>query len=205
MGADGQAMTATSPWRHLPNIITVTRILFAPAVLVLVLADAGSGGAPRWWATGLFAVGMLTDGLDGALARSHGWVSDFGKLADPVADKALVACALVALAVVTGSGWMWAATVLILAREVAVTVFRMAVRHSRVLAAHWPGKVKTAWQGIGLTVVLAPLWRIWGEGAFVLDAVIVVGAVLLTWYSGVEVFRSGMRSPADSQKGTEGH
>lgn len=204
MGADG-TVTRSWWWRNLPNTITVVRILFAPAVIVLALADGGEGGALRWWAAALFAVGMLTDGLDGHLARKYRLISDFGKIADPIADKGLVGCALLALSLVSGSGWMWAATVLILVREVGVTVYRVAVVSDRVIAARWAGKVKTAWQGLALTAALAPLWRWLGDWATVIDVVLIGIAVILTWYSGIEFLIAARRpGPARADATEEG-
>ena len=85
-----------SAW-NLPNALTVVRILLVPVFLVLLLGDGGQNMTTRWWALAVFLLAMLTDKIDGDLARKHNLVTDFGKIADPIADKLLVGAALFAL------------------------------------------------------------------------------------------------------------
>ena len=107
---------------NVPNVLTVVRILLVP-VLVVALLEKTSGG--DLLAAIVFAVASLTDAIDGYLARSRNWVTTFGKLMDPIADKLLIVAALVAL-VSLGRLEAWVAMVII-AREFAVTVLRVAV------------------------------------------------------------------------------
>ncbi|BDZ53439.1 hypothetical protein GCM10025870_05120 [Agromyces marinus] len=111
-----------SNW-NLPNAITVVRIVMAPVFFWLLLADAGADGPMRWWAAAIFVVAISTDWVDGHLARSRGLVTDLGKLLDPIADKLLTSGALVCLSIL-GELWWWV-TILIVVREVGITVWRL--------------------------------------------------------------------------------
>lgn len=179
--------TSPNPW-NLPNAITVARIFFAPVVIWMLLADAGHMGPLRWWAAILFVIAMVTDGLDGYLARSRGLVTDFGKIADPIADKGMVAVALIGLSIVGELPW-WV-TVLILLREVGITVYRMIVISRHVVAAAWAGKVKTVVQVVAITLALVPLSTsgpLWLQPIWHWASVLTMAAALvLTAYSGAE-------------------
>ncbi|MCD7100978.1 CDP-diacylglycerol--glycerol-3-phosphate 3-phosphatidyltransferase [Pseudoclavibacter sp. 13-3] len=173
-----------SPW-NLPNTITVVRILFAPAVFALLLVDAAGphGGSLRWWATALFVVAMASDGVDGHLARSRGQVTDFGKIADPIADKGMTGLALIGLSIV-GDVW-WAVTIVILVREIGITVYRIiALRSHLVIPASRAGKLKTVVQSVAIACALAPfaLHVVWFQWV---TWVLLAAAVLLTLYSGI--------------------
>jgi CDP-diacylglycerol--glycerol-3-phosphate 3-phosphatidyltransferase len=139
---------------NVANIITAVRILFAPVFLVLLLIDGGSGGALRWVATALFVVGIATDGVDGMLARRRNLVTNVGILLDPIADKVLTGGALVGLSILAELPW-WV-TVLILVREIGITVFRFAVLRDRVIPASRGGKLKTVFQAVAISFALAP-------------------------------------------------
>ncbi len=178
--------------RQLPNAITIARILCAPIFLVLLLADGGAGGALRWWAAGLFIVAIATDGIDGYLARRHGIVTDLGKLLDPIADKALTGCAFVGLSIL-GELWWWV-TILVLVREVGITVYRFAVVSDHVLAAAWMGKLKTVAQAVALSLWLMPLTALLGAWFFWVDAVVMAVAVALTVASGLDYVISELRA-----------
>ena len=116
-----------SNW-NLPNVLTSLRILFIPVFAWLVLSER------RWWAFGLFAALMITDKLDGDIARARGLITDFGKIADPIADKALMITALVTLNIAVPLP-VWV-TVVIVVRELGITVWRMVMlRHGRVVPA----------------------------------------------------------------------
>ena len=121
-----------SNW-NLPNILTSLRILFIPVFAWLVLSERW------WWAFGLFVALMITDKLDGDIARARGLVTDFGKIADPIADKALMVTALVTLNIAsTLPVWV---TVVIVARELGITVWRMVMlRRGKVVPASKGGK-----------------------------------------------------------------
>ncbi len=137
-----------------PNALTLARIVAVPAVIVLLLLDDGADGAARWWAVGLFMAASATDYLDGYLARKWGVVSAFGKLADPIADKALVLGTLLTLVIVDGLPW-WP-LLIIGAREIWVTVGRLLVASGTVIAASPGGKAKTFAQLLALWLYLLP-------------------------------------------------
>jgi CDP-diacylglycerol---glycerol-3-phosphate 3-phosphatidyltransferase len=140
---------------NLANLITVVRILFAPAFIWLLLADGGEGGVLRWIATALFVLGIATDGVDGMLARRRNLVTNVGILLDPIADKVLTGGALIALSILGEVPW-WV-TILILVREIGITVFRFSVLRDRVIPASRGGKLKTVVQSVAISFLLAPL------------------------------------------------
>lgn len=138
-----------SNW-NLPNILTRLRILFIPLFAWLVLAGH------EWWAFGCFALLMLTDKLDGDIARSRGLITNFGKIADPIADKALMTAAFVCLNI-TGALPVWI-TVVILFREFGITMWRFfLLRQGKVVPASQGGKLKTALQTLAVALYLCPL------------------------------------------------
>lgn len=138
-----------SNW-NLPNVLTSLRILFIPVFVWLVLAEH------QWWAFGLFAVLMATDKLDGDIARARGLITDFGKIADPIADKALMTAALVSLNII-GALPIWI-TVVILVRELGITLWRMwMLRNGKVVPASKGGKLKTVLQSLAVALYLCPL------------------------------------------------
>jgi CDP-diacylglycerol--glycerol-3-phosphate 3-phosphatidyltransferase len=170
--------------RQLPNAITIARIACAPVFLWMLLADGGSDGGLRWAAAVLFIVAIATDGVDGYLARKHDIVSDLGKLLDPIADKALTGCAFVGLSILAELPW-WI-TVVVLVREIGITVYRLVVAADHVLAAAWMGKLKTVAQAVALSLALLPLWTVVGDWVHVVNAVAMTVAVALTVASGVD-------------------
>src|SRR5947208_5480180 len=144
---------------NVPNVLTVVRILLVP-VLVVALLGKTSGG--DLLAAIVFATASLTDAIDGYLARSRNWVTNFGKLMDPIADKLLIVAALIAL-VSLGRLEAWVAMVII-SREFAVTALRLAVgaQQGVVIGASALGKLKTAVQVAMVISLIAvhgrPLW-----------------------------------------------
>ncbi len=146
-------MTVT--W-NLPNVLTGVRLLTVP-VLGSVLVVEGTERTGRWVALALFVAASLTDLADGWVARRRGQCTAFGALMDPIADKALVATALLCL---SGIGLVpWWATVVVLGREVAVTALRLTVLRHGVIPASRGGKVKTATQTALVVLALAvPQW-----------------------------------------------
>lgn len=198
MSRDGASRTprvgesaVPSPW-NLPNTITVTRILFAPVFLVLLLADGAGMGPMRWTAAILFMVGIATDGVDGHVARNRHQVTDFGKLMDPIADKALTGCALIGLSILGELPW-WV-TAVILAREIGITLMRLALLKDRVIAANMAGKLKTVSQAVAISAAMLPIVPLW-NGWVIVDVVTMTVAVVLTLWSGagyvVEAVRLG--------------
>lgn len=177
--------------RQLPNAITIVRILCAPVFLWMLLADGEAGGPLRWWAAILFIVAIATDGIDGYLARKHEIVTDLGKLLDPIADKALTGCAFVGLSTLGELPW-WV-TVLVLVREVGITVHRLVVASDHVVAAAWMGKLKTVAQAVALSLALLPLWTLVGDWIHVVNTITMWIAVLLTVASGIDYVVSEIR------------
>jgi CDP-diacylglycerol---glycerol-3-phosphate 3-phosphatidyltransferase len=161
-----------------PNLLTVVRIMLVP-VLVVALLDGTAHG--DLLAAIAFALASLTDAVDGYLARSRNAVTTFGKLMDPVADKLLIVAALVALVSLDRlPGWV---AMVIIAREFAVTVTRLAAtQQGVVIAANWWGKAKTIVQVGAIFFAIAydptPVW---------VD-LLVYGAVAITVVSGVDYF-----------------
>lgn len=170
--------------RQLPNAITIVRILCAPVFLWMLLADGGADGPLRWWAAVLFIVAIATDGIDGYLARRYHIVTDLGKLLDPIADKVLTGFAFIGLSILGELPW-WI-TIVVLVREVGITVHRLIVASDHVVAAAWMGKLKTLAQGVALSLALLPLWTIVGDWIFWVNGVTMTIAVVLTVASGID-------------------
>jgi CDP-diacylglycerol---glycerol-3-phosphate 3-phosphatidyltransferase len=137
---------------NVPNVLTVIRILLVPVLIVALLEKTGDGDL---LAAIVFAVASLTDAIDGYLARSRNWVTTFGKLMDPIADKLLIVAALITL-VSLNRLEAWVAMVII-AREFAVTVLRVGAgaQQGVVIPASAFGKVKTAFQVAMVMVLIA--------------------------------------------------
>ncbi|OOB91326.1 CDP-diacylglycerol--glycerol-3-phosphate 3-phosphatidyltransferase [Rathayibacter sp. VKM Ac-2630] len=179
-----------SNW-NLPNAITVVRILLAPLFFWMLLADAGEDGGLRIAAALLFILAIATDGIDGHIARSRGLVTDLGKLLDPIADKVLTGAALVGLSILLELPW-WV-TIVVLVREIGITVFRMAVLSDRVIPASRGGKLKTIVQSVALSLALLPLWNLLGEWVHWLNGLTMTAAVLLTVATGIDYLADAAR------------
>jgi CDP-diacylglycerol--glycerol-3-phosphate 3-phosphatidyltransferase len=168
------------------NIITVARILLAPVFVYLLLDDAGHDSYLRYIAAALFIVAILTDFVDGQLARGRNLVTDAGKLLDPIADKVLIGGALVSLSILGELPW-WV-TVVILVREVGVTVHRLSIAKHMVIAASWFGKIKTVVQAVAISVALVPFGSLTGQHQIfdIANTILMSAALVLTIVSGVE-------------------
>ena len=129
-----------SPW-NIANALTVLRVLMVPVYAWLLLAEGGSNPVLRFWAAGVFVVATLTDRIDGEIARRRGLITDFGKVTDPIADKALMGMAFVGLSLLGELPW-WV-TVLVLAREWGVTLLRFFVIRHGVMPAGRGGMVRS--------------------------------------------------------------
>ncbi len=175
----GPASTA-----NVANIITVIRILMAPAFFALLLVDDGRDGVERIYAAVLFLVAILTDSADGIIARRQNLVTDFGKLVDPIADKVLIGGALVALSILGELPWY--VTVLIMVREIGITVFRFAVLSDRVIPASRGGKIKTVLQAVAITLALFPWWNFAGDFAHWTNGILMTAAFIATVWSGLD-------------------
>jgi CDP-diacylglycerol---glycerol-3-phosphate 3-phosphatidyltransferase len=185
---------------NLPNVLTGVRILLVPVYGVALLHDGGDSVLWRCIATAVFAVAMVTDKVDGDIARSRGLVTNFGKIADPIADKAMTGMALVGLSIV-GDIWWWV-TIVVLLREWSVTLLRLSILRRVVVAAAQSGKVKTVLQAVVLTGLSLPLRQVdpplHDAGAvlfYVCEAALAV-AVAMTIWSGYEFFRDVWRQRA---------
>lgn len=183
---------------NLPNIITVVRILLAPAFIWLLLADAGELGILRWIAAGLFILAIATDSLDGALARRRGLITDLGTLLDPIADKVLIGGALIALSLL-GELWWWV-TILILVRELGITVFRLLVVRKQVVPASPGGKFKTIVQAVAIAFYLTPTWLLLGDWMHLVNAVLMGIALVLTLYTGLDYLWKWARRDTAEEK-----
>ncbi|MFH9355262.1 CDP-diacylglycerol--glycerol-3-phosphate 3-phosphatidyltransferase [Kitasatospora sp. NPDC017646] len=159
---------------NIANVLTMVRLLLVPVFVALLFADGGHD--PKWrsvaWAS--FAIAMITDLFDGELARRKGLVTDFGKIADPIADKAIMGAALIGLSALGDLPW-WV-TAVILARELGITLMRFWVIRFGVIPASRGGKLKTLTQGIAVGMYVLDLhgWLATGR------AVLMGLAVLLT-------------------------
>jgi len=171
-------------WGNIANIVTVVRILLAPVFIVLLLTDAHHDGYIRYIAAVLFVLAITTDSVDGLLARQRNLVTDLGKLIDPIADKVLTGGALVGLSILGEIPW-WI-TIVILAREIGITVFRFIALRDRVIAASWLGKLKTVVQAVAISFALFPFWQLVGSWINWVNAVLIVLALVLTVFSGIE-------------------
>ncbi len=178
---------------NVPNVLTVVRILLVPVLVVALLENSSDGDL---LAAIVFAVASLTDAIDGYLARSRNWVTTFGKLMDPIADKLLIIAALVAL-VSLGRLDAWVAMVII-AREFAVTVLRVGVGTEQgvVISASPLGKLKTLFQ---VAMVLC-LIAVDGHPAWL--SVLVYVTVAITVLSGADYF-FGLRRHMSAGRGTD--
>ena len=123
---------------------------------------------------------QVTDRLDGDLARAKGLVTDFGKVSDPIADKALTGMAFIGLSLI-GVIWWWV-TIVVLAREIGVTLIRLAVLRFAVIPANRGGKLKTTLQGLALGILSSPL----GDPMPLVGHIVLAVAVLVTVATGVE-------------------
>jgi CDP-diacylglycerol--glycerol-3-phosphate 3-phosphatidyltransferase len=140
---------------NLANYLTISRLAIVPVFVVLFFVDGAHADGWRVAAWGAFAIASVTDRIDGDIARRRGLVTDFGKVADPIADKALTGAALVSLSIVGELPW-WV-TVVILFREIGVTLLRFWVIRHGVIPASRGGKLKTVLQGVGLGLYVLPL------------------------------------------------
>jgi CDP-diacylglycerol--glycerol-3-phosphate 3-phosphatidyltransferase len=143
------------PLLNIANVLTGVRLLLVPVFLVLLMHDAGTDTGWRFAATAVFALAALTDRFDGELARSRGLVTAFGTIADPIADKALIGSALIGLSLLGHLGW-WI-TVVIMGREVGITLLRFAVLRHGIIPASRGGKAKTLVQTVAIGLFVLPL------------------------------------------------
>lgn len=168
-----------SAW-NIANALTLLRIALVPVLAWFLLHDDGKLTSYRLLAAAVFVVATATDRIDGDIARARGLVTDFGKVSDPIADKALMGMALIGLSMIDLLPW-WV-TVIVLIREVGITVLRfMVIRHG-VMPASRGGKLKTALQAVAILLYILPLGHAW----HILAVVVMTMAVIVTMATGVD-------------------
>jgi CDP-diacylglycerol--glycerol-3-phosphate 3-phosphatidyltransferase len=194
--------TAAKPSNlNLPNVLTTVRIVLVPFFGAALLMDGGTSIGWRLVAFAIFVVAMVTDKIDGDIARKRGLITDFGKIADPIADKAMTGMAFVGLSVIFESPWWWVVTTVVLVREWTVTLLRLSILKKVVIAADQLGKLKTTFQVIGLSGLVLPFrdpdlpgWmQTPGEVLYWIAIVLVGIAVALTLVSGAQFFANVWR------------
>ncbi|PNG17659.1 CDP-diacylglycerol--glycerol-3-phosphate 3-phosphatidyltransferase [Streptomyces cahuitamycinicus] len=179
------AVNQASVW-NIANLLTMLRLVLVPAFVALMLADGGYDPVWRSLAWAAFAIAMITDLFDGHLARRYDLVTDFGKIADPIADKAIMGAALVCLSALGDLPW-WV-TGVILGRELGVTLLRFLVIRYGVIPASRGGKLKTLTQGVavGMYVLALTGWlatlRWW----------VMAAAVVLTVVTGLDYVKQAI-------------
>jgi CDP-diacylglycerol--glycerol-3-phosphate 3-phosphatidyltransferase len=182
---------------NIANVLTTLRIVMVPFFGWALLQDGGDSTTWRWVAFAIFAVAMVTDKIDGDLARKHDLITDFGKIADPIADKAITGMAFIGLSII-GALWWWV-TIVVLVREWSVTIARLSIARQVVMAARQSGKVKTVAQAVALGGFIAPfkdlpgVWDTPGEVLWWISALLMAVAVVLTVTSGLEFARDAVR------------
>ena len=198
---DGAAQSEQAPLLNVANALTVLRLLLVPVFIWLSLLPGDRAGLA---AVVVFVVAAFTDRLDGQLARSRGLVTSFGKIADPIADKALTLSDFVLLSV-NHRLWWWV-TILIVVRELGITVMRFFMLRRAVMAASRGGKIKTTLQMVGLVGLLTPWSTLLPAGlaAFLTKAayVVVAAALIVTVVTGLDYVREAMR--LSRQNGSSG-
>jgi CDP-diacylglycerol--glycerol-3-phosphate 3-phosphatidyltransferase len=162
------------------NLLTVVRVALIPLFLVMLYQDGGRSDGWRFAAAWVFALAAVTDRIDGELARKRGLITEFGKLLDPIADKALIGAALIALADLGSLPW-WVAA-LLLAREIGVTLLRFWVIRFGVIAASRGGKVKTLLQAVAIDGFVLPPWA-WAR---TIAWVVMVAAIVVALATAVD-------------------
>ena len=186
------------PVVNLPNALTVLRLVLVPAFIVLGLQQSWSA---LWAAFVVFAVAAITDRFDGELARSWGQITDFGRIADPIADKALTLCGF---GLLSYQGFLpWWLTILIAVRELGITAMRaFFLRRGVVVSANQAGKQKTFMQMVALGTLLIPWAHFtalneanewWVVLLIRLGQIFAGVALALTLYSGVMYVIDGVR------------
>ena len=187
---------------NLPNALTTLRIVMVPFFGWALLHDGGGSTTWRWVAWALFCIAMVTDKIDGDIARKHNLVTNFGKIVDPIADKAMTGMAFIGLAIIHDflPAWLWwTITVVVLFREWAVTFARLSIARDVVMPAKQSGKVKTTLQAVALGGFVAPFGlltgalEVPGDIVWWLSAVLLAVAVVLTVTSGLEFSRDVLR------------
>ncbi|WP_420838010.1 CDP-diacylglycerol--glycerol-3-phosphate 3-phosphatidyltransferase [Antrihabitans stalactiti] len=176
------------PLLNIANVLTTARIAIVPVFLWALFEDGGHNAGWRITAFVLFAIAAVTDRVDGQLARRYGLVTDFGKLADPIADKALIGAALIGLSMLGDLSW-WV-TLIIAVRELGITALRFSVLRHGVIPASRGGKLKTLVQTFAIGFYVLPL----PSSLSFLCAALMGVAVLLTVVTGLDYVIQAVRT-----------
>lgn len=164
---------------NIPNVLTVLRILLVP-IFGFFLLGADQTEFNQWVCAFIFLIAATTDFIDGYWARKYQLVTNFGKIADPIADKALIGTALIGLSLLGEVAW-WV-TIVILVREIGITILRFRVISRGVIAASGGGKVKTVSQIVAIVAYLIPI-----QGWVLVVANVALGVALaLTVLTGID-------------------
>ncbi|KAA1420621.1 CDP-diacylglycerol--glycerol-3-phosphate 3-phosphatidyltransferase [Mumia zhuanghuii] len=203
----GQASGATTPASgeapsnyNIANALTVLRIAFVPLFGWLLLIDGGGDTTLRLAAWAVFVVAMATDRIDGNLARSRGLITDFGKIADPIADKALTGMAFVGLSIIGALPW-WV-TIVVLVREWGITVMRFAVIRYGVMPASRGGKLKTVLQAVALGAYIFPIEALLPDWMMWIAYLSMGAAVLVTVVTGFDYVAQAVRMVREAKSST---
>ncbi|MCF6515798.1 CDP-diacylglycerol--glycerol-3-phosphate 3-phosphatidyltransferase [Lactobacillus sp. S2-2] len=191
---------------NLPNKLTVFRIFLIPVFLLLVSVPMNLGSVnilntliptSNLYATVVFVIACLTDFLDGQIARKNNLVTNFGKFADPMADKLLVMTALVYLTSQNIAPF-WV-VVIIIARELAVTGLRLLIveNNGKVLAAAWPGKIKTFTQMFAIIILMLNN-VLFNNMGIQMGLILLYICLIFTVYSGYDYFKQNKSVFSDS-------
>jgi CDP-diacylglycerol---glycerol-3-phosphate 3-phosphatidyltransferase len=191
---DGPAEIRPAPVVNIASALTLSRLVLVPFFVLALFAGDGDDSVWPVVAALVFAVASITDRFDGDIARRRGLVTDFGKIADPIADKALIGSALVSLSVLGELPW-WV-TVLILGREIGVTLLRFWVIRHGVIPASRGGKAKTFAQAVAIGLYVLPMPDVLVPVAWVAMAI----AVGLTVVTGVDYVIRALRLRARGRR-----
>ncbi|MBH0117925.1 CDP-diacylglycerol--glycerol-3-phosphate 3-phosphatidyltransferase [Salinibacterium sp. NG253] len=184
---------------NIANIVTVVRIFLAPLFIWMLLFDDGEMGLIRYLAAALFIFAIVTDTVDGHLARGRNLITNVGIILDPIADKILTGGALVALSILGELPW-WI-TILILVREFGITIYRFAVLSKVVVPASRGGKLKTVLQAVAISLFLVPLFTVLGPWVLWVNWFVMAIAFILTMYTGIEYLWRAWRHTRKSNSG----
>jgi CDP-diacylglycerol--glycerol-3-phosphate 3-phosphatidyltransferase len=183
------------PLVNVPNALTVLRLLLVPVFGWLFLSHPADIGW-RWVSAVVLGVALATDFVDGKIARKYGLITNFGKLWDPIADKAITGMAFVALSIVGELPW-WA-TILILVREWGITLMRFLIIKWGVMAANRGGKAKTMLQSWVLVLWVIPFHLYFAAGAVPLwltwpKLILMAATVIVTVVTGLDYLREAKK------------
>ena len=205
MSEPRRATDRPSNW-NVPNALTVVRIILVPVYVVLLFAAPDDLGW-RIGATAVFVIAMLTDLADGHIARSRNLITDFGKLWDPIADKALTGAAFVSLSILDAFpgqvGLPWFFTIIILVREWGITWVRAAIAKYGIMAANKGGKAKTLTPTLALILFSLGLQFLPGW-IQVVAWILAWAALILTVVTGLDYLRHAWKIRADARAGRVG-